>query len=97
MEFATAFLRSEILMLFEMFDGRSRMRVGGRGGAPLNLSFCKNSVAIPSRPAAPLQGVRRMTESTLLSVIGVDTMLLEPLRRGSVRGRGSGVAQQACG
>ena len=36
-----------------------------------------------------------MTESTLLSVIGVDTRLLEPLRRGSVRGRGSGAAQEA--
>ena len=30
-----------------------------------------------------------MTESTLLSVIGVDTRLLEPLRRGSLRGRGA--------
>ena len=38
-----------------------------------------------------------MTESTLLSVIGVDSRLLEPLRRGSVRGRGSGIAQRACG
>ena len=28
-----------------------------------------------------------MTESTLLSVIGVDIRLLEPLRRGSLRGR----------
>ena len=37
-----------------------------------------------------------MTESTLLSVIGVDIRLLEPLRRGSLRGRGSGAAQQAC-
>jgi hypothetical protein len=37
-----------------------------------------------------------MTESTLLSVIGVDIRLLEPLRRGSVRGRGSGVAQRGC-
>ena len=30
---------------------------------------------------------RKMTESTLLSVIGVDSRLLEPLRRGSLRGR----------
>ena len=37
-----------------------------------------------------------MTESTLLSVIGVDIRLLEPLRRGSLRGRGSGAAQRAC-
>ena len=37
-----------------------------------------------------------MTESTLLSVIGVDTRLLEPLRRGSLRGRESGNAQAGC-
>ena len=39
---------------------------------------------------------RRMTESTLLSVIGVDSRLLEPLRRGSLRGRACGAAQGAC-
>ena len=39
---------------------------------------------------------RRMTESTLLSVIGVDTRLLEPLRRGSLRGRGCGADQDGC-
>ena len=38
---------------------------------------------------------RRMTESTLLSVIGVDSRLLEPLRRGSLRGRGCVNAQEA--
>ena len=38
---------------------------------------------------------RRRTESTLLSVIGVDTRLLEPLRRGSLRGRESVNAQGA--
>ena len=31
-----------------------------------------------------------------LSVIGVDTRLLEPLRRGSLRGRACGADQQAC-
>ena len=31
------------------------------------------------------------------SVIGVDTRLLEPLRRGSVRGRGSGGVREGCG
>ena len=37
-----------------------------------------------------------MTESTLLSVIGVDIRLLEPLRRGSLRGRACGADQGAC-
>jgi len=40
--------------------------------------------------------VFELTESTLLSVIGVGSRLLEPLRRGSLRGRACGADQGAC-
>ena len=55
------FLRSGFSMIFELSD-RGR-REGSAAGAvpPEFLVSAKNSVAIPSRPAAPLRGVRRIS------------------------------------
>ena len=60
LELATAFFEVREFDDFRAEKLRSRSGLGGRGGAPLNPSLLGNSVAIPSRPAAPLRGVRRI-------------------------------------
>ena len=60
LELVSAFFAVRNFDDFRALRARRRGGAGGRGGDPLNPSFCKNSVAIPPRPAAPLRGVRRI-------------------------------------
>ena len=59
-ELASAFFEVRDFDDFRMEKLRSPRGAGGRGGDPLNPPIGFFSVAIPSRPAAPLRGVRRM-------------------------------------
>ena len=63
-ELATAFFAVRNFDDFRALRLRLRGGAGGRGCAPGILVSAKTSVAIPSRPAAPLRGVRRILRAT---------------------------------
>ena len=58
------FSRSEILVIFELSGRGAREGPVAEGEPPWNLLEAENAVEIPSRPAAPLRGVRRILRAT---------------------------------
>ena len=64
LELASVFFAVRNFDAFRALRGRRRGGAGGRGCAPGILVSAKTSVAIPSRPAAPLRGVRRILRAT---------------------------------